>query len=98
MVAVSTVVVLRIPAISGAADYMSEKEIKPSLTERLTAATVKGTLMKMERNYYSIQDTTGREVKLYVDDTTKLDRVTIGDKVKAYVEDGGHITTLQRDE
>ena len=99
MLAVSTVVILGGgTGIVGAADPMVEKEVKPTLGERFTEATVKGTLMKMDRQYYSIKDTAGREVKLYVDGSTKLDKVMVGDKVKAYVDDTGYITTLQRDE
>lgn len=52
----------------------------------------------MDRQYYAIKDTAGREVKLYVDASTKFDKVMVGDKVKAYVDDTGYITTLQRDE
>jgi hypothetical protein len=80
------------------ADSMADKEAKPTLGERVTNATVKGTLMNMAGEYYSIKDSAGKEIKLHVDASTKLDKVMVGDKVKAYVADGGHITTLQRDE
>lgn len=82
----------------GAADPMSDKEAKPTLGERFTNDTVKGTLMKMEGEYYSIKDTDGKETKVHVDRSTKLDKVVVGDKVKAYITDKGHTTTLQRDE
>lgn len=84
--------------ISSAADPMSEKEAKPTLGERLTKNTVKGTLMKMEGEYYWIKDNDGNQTKIHVDTSTKLDKVVTGDKVKAYVTDNGHTTTLQRDE
>ena len=90
MWAVSTVVALGAgTGIVGAADLIAEKEVRPTLSERFTEATVKGTLMKMDREYYSIKETTGREIRLYVDASSKLDRVTVGDKVKAYVDEGG---------
>ena len=54
--------------------------------------------MTMDGVYYSIKDTARREIKLHVDANTKLDKVMVGDKVKAYVNDGGYVTTLQRDE
>ena len=82
----------------GAADPLEEKEVKPTLSERITQATIKGTLMKMAGQYYSVKDTDGREIKLYVDANTKLDKVMAGDKVKAYVDDSMYATTLQRDE
>ncbi|MEP6959412.1 MAG: hypothetical protein ABI980_11845 [Nitrospirota bacterium] len=94
-----TVVALGFGAgIVGAADPMSDKEAKPTLGERFTKDTVKGTLMKMDGEYYSIKDTDGKETKLHVDKSTKLDKVVVGDKVKAYITDKGHTTTLQRDE
>ena len=84
--------------IVGAADPMSDKEAKPTIGERLTKDTVKGTLMSMQGEYYLIKDTDGRETKVHVDKSTKLDKVMVGDKVKAYITDKGHTTTLLRDE
>ena len=63
----------------GAADPMSNKEAKPTLGERFTKDTVKGTLMKMDGEYYSIEDTDGNEIKLHVDKSMKLDKVVVGD-------------------
>ena len=71
--------------IVGAADPMSDKEAKPTIGERLTKDTVKGTLMSMQGEYYSIKDTDGRETKVHVDKSTKLDKVMVGDKIKAYI-------------
>ena len=82
----------------GAADPMGDKEAKPSMGERLTKDTVKGTLMRMDGEYYWVKDMAGKEIKLHVDASTKLDKVIVGDKVKAYVGDNGHTTTLQREE
>ena len=69
-----------------------------TLGERFTKDAIKGTLMKMDGEYYSIKDTDGKENKIHVDRSTKLDKVVVGDKVKAYITDRGHATTLQRDE
>jgi hypothetical protein len=94
-----TVVILGFgTGIVGAADPMADKEAKPTLGERFTKDTIKGTLMKMDGEYYSIKDTDGKESKIHVDKSTKLDKVVVGDKVKAYITDRGHATTLQRDE
>lgn len=81
-----------------AADPMKEKEAKPSMGERLTKDAVKGTLMKIDGEYYVIQNTDGEQVRVHADKSTKLDKVVEGDKVKAYVTDQGHVTTLQRQE
>jgi hypothetical protein len=84
--------------ISEAADPMAGKEATPTIGERLTKDTVKGTLMRVDGEYYWVKDTDGKEVRLHVDASTKLDKVVKGDKVKAYITDQGHTTTLQRDE
>jgi hypothetical protein len=99
ILAVSAVVALGAgTGVVGGADSMADEKVKPTLEERVTNATVKGTLVNMTGEYYSIKDSAGKEIKLHVDADTKLDKVTVGDKVKAYVVDGGRITTLQRDE
>lgn len=79
-----------------AADPMSQKEVSPTLKERLTKDTIKGTLMRAEGEYYFIKDNDGKEHKIHVDKSTKLEKVMPGDMVKAYVTDQGHTTTLER--
>ena len=79
-----------------AANPMSEKEASPTMKERITKDTVKGTLMKTDGEYYWIKDSDGKEVKIHVDKSTKMDKVVPGDMVKAYITDQGHTTTLQR--
>jgi hypothetical protein len=79
-----------------AADPVKDKEASPTLGERITKDAVTGTLMKIEGEYFSIKDSDGKQVKLHVDKSTKLDKVVEGDKVKAYMTDKGHVTTLQR--
>ena len=80
-----------------AADPMKDKEASPTLGERLTKDAIKGTLMKKSGEFYTIKDNDGLEHKVHVDKSSKLDTVAEGDKVKAYVTDKGHVTTLQRD-
>lgn len=84
-------------SVTYAADSLAEKEASPTIRERLTKDTIKGTLMATEGEFYLIKDTDGKEHKVHVDKSTKLDKVLPGDKVKAYVTDQGHSTTLQRD-
>jgi hypothetical protein len=94
-----TVVILGVGAgIAEAANPISDKEAKPTLGERFTKNTIKRTLMKMEGEYMWIKDTDGKESRIHVDKSTKLDKVVVGDTVKAYITDQGHTTTLQRDE
>lgn len=95
-------VVFSVIALFGVATYavaddpMSKKEATPDLKERLTKDAVKGTLMRTEGEYYWIKDDDGKEVRIHVDTSTKLDKVVKGDRVKAYITDKGHTTTLQR--
>jgi hypothetical protein len=83
--------------VTCAADSLAEKEATPTIKERLTKDTIKGTLMNVKGEYYSIKDNDGKEHTIHVDKSTKLDPVRPGDMVKAYVTDQGHTTTLQRD-
>jgi exosome complex RNA-binding protein Csl4 len=83
--------------VSYAADAVTEKEATPTIKERLTKETIKGTLMTIKGEYYSIKDHDGKEHIIHVDKSTKSDPVKPGDLVKAYVTDQGHTTTLQRD-
>jgi hypothetical protein len=53
-------------------------------------------LMRVDGEYYWVKHTDGKEVKLHVDASTKLDKVVKGYRVKAYITDQGHATTLQR--
>jgi hypothetical protein len=52
--------------------------------------------MKMEGEFYHIKNSDGESVRVHVDKSTKLDKVVEGDMVKAYVNDQGHVSTLQR--
>ncbi len=83
--------------VTYAADPMAEKEATPTIKERLTKDTIKGTLVGIEGEYFSIKDNDGKQYRIHVDKSTKLDTVKLGDLVKAYVTDQGHTTTLQRD-
>ena len=99
MLAVCTIVALGSgTGIVRAANPMEGKEATPTLKERITKDTVKGTLIRIDGENYWVRDTDGKEVKLHIDSSTKLDKVVRGDRVKAYITDSGHTTTLQRDE
>jgi hypothetical protein len=80
-----------------AVDPTAEKEASPTVKERLTKDTIKGTLMNIVGEYYYIKDDDGKEQKIHVDKSTKMDKLVVGDMVKSYVTDQGHTTTLQRD-
>ena len=54
--------------------------------------------MKIDGEQYVVRDNGGKLIRMHVDKSTKLDKVVEGDKVKAYVTEEGHTTTLQRQE
>ncbi|BFU94969.1 MAG: hypothetical protein NTNFB02_16910 [Nitrospira sp.] len=43
----------------------------------------------MEGEDYWIKDNNGKKTKVHVDKSTKMDKVVVGDQVKAYVTDRG---------
>ena len=83
--------------IAGASHPIAD-EATPTLPERLTKDLVKGRLIMIEGEHVVIKVTNGKEIKLHVNTDTKMGEVKVGDMIKAYVNDSGHATTLQRDE
>ena len=81
--------------VAGADDAMSKKEAKPD-SRSVSQDAIKGTLMRTEGDYYWIKDDDGQETKVHVDMSTKMDKVVTGDRVKAYITEKRHVTTLQR--
>ena len=77
---------------------MSRRDAKPTMGERMSMSneSVKGRVVQTEGDYVWIKEEGGKDVRVHVDNRTKMDKVVPGDRVKAYVEDGGHATTLQR--
>jgi len=92
----SVLALFAVANVTFAEDPMDKKEATPNLKERLTKDAVKGTLMKTDGEYYWIKDEDGKEIRVHVDASTKMDKVVKGDRVKAYITDKGHVTTLQR--
>ena len=59
--------------------------------------TVKGDVLKIEGEFYTVHDTAGHEVRLHVDKTTKLTGAfKTGDKVEVHVTDKGHALSIKR--
>jgi len=57
--------------------------------------TVKGDLLKIEGEFYTVHDLAGHEVPVHVDKTTKLEGAfKAGDKVKVHVTDKGHALSV----
>ncbi len=73
-----------------------ENAVSSSTEEQPTGESVKGTLLKIEGQYFVIRGHDGEQVRVHVDESSKLDRVVEGDMVKAFITKKGHVTTLQR--
>jgi hypothetical protein len=66
----------------------SSKEVTQDLT-------VKGDVQMIEGEFYFVKDTTGHQVRLHVNNETKLeDRIKVGDKIEARVTSEGHATSI----
>ena len=69
----------------------------PTLGERIKQDSVIGRVQDIGSKYVSIRESDGETTRVRVDDQTKMDRVAIGDHVKAYVSEDGYASTIQRD-
>ena len=58
--------------------------------------TVKGDLLKIEGDFYVVKDTAGKEVRLHVDKTTKLEGAfKAGDKIEAQATEKDHALSIR---
>ncbi|SRR5687767_8004691 len=84
-------------SIAGCAQNAGEKRAaKPNFNERITRDAVTGEVKDVGKNYVSIRQDNGETTRVRVNDRTKMDPVTEGDQVKAFVTDDGYASTIQR--
>lgn len=58
--------------------------------------TVKGDLLRIDGEFYVVKDTSGKEVRLHVDGTSKLEGTfKAGDKIEAQASDKGHALSIK---
>lgn len=58
--------------------------------------TVKGDLLKMDGEFYVVKDMLGKETRLHVDKTTKLEgTIKTGDKVEAQATEKNHALSVR---
>jgi ribosomal protein S1 len=75
---------------------VEERGAKPGMMERVKQDAVTGQVVEVGKQYVSIRESNGDRVRVRVDEFTKMDVVQPGDQVKAYVNESGYATTLQR--
>jgi len=57
---------------------------------------VKGDLLRIDGEFYVVKDTSGKEVRLHVDETSKLEGTfKAGDKIEAQASDKGHALSIK---
>ena len=84
-------------AMSACSQSATERRAaKPNFNERLTRDAVTGDVKDVGKNYVSIRQDNGETMRVRVNDNTKMDPVTEGDHVKAFVTDDGYASTIQR--
>jgi hypothetical protein len=80
-------VALGIISVSYAADPMGKSS---------AAQTVKGEILKVEGENYTVKDASGKEVRLHVDKTTKTSGpLKVGDKIEAEATPEGHANSIK---
>jgi len=58
--------------------------------------TIQGNLLKIEGEFYVVKDAAGKEVRLHVDKSTKLEgMLKTGDKIQAEATDKGHALSIK---
>jgi hypothetical protein len=76
-----------VPTLSSAADDMAAPDSK----------TVKGDVLKIEGQFYTVHDTAGHEVRLHMDKTTHPEGTSkTGETVQVYVTDKGHARSIYK--
>lgn len=57
---------------------------------------IKGDLLRIDGEFYVVKDTSGKEVRLHVDGTSKLEGTfKAGDKIEAQASDKGHALSIR---
>jgi hypothetical protein len=67
-------------------------------TQRISGTTIKGDVLKIKGEFYTVHDTAGHEVRVHVDKTTRQEGALpfmTGDKVEAQVTDKAHVLSLK---
>jgi hypothetical protein len=81
---------------TGCSNAANRKSAKPGFMERIKKDSITGEVTDVGRRYVAVRQDNGETVKVRVDDRTKMDVVQPGDRVKAYTDDAGYASTLQR--
>jgi hypothetical protein len=92
----TTIIAISVPIVGCAKNASERRAASPTMTERISKESVSGRVNDIGTQYVSIKDTDGESRRVRVDDHTKMDQVAVGDQVKAYINEDGYATTIQR--
>ena len=96
LVILTAVMALQLSAAGCAKNASERRMASPTVSERISKESVKGRVNDIGAKYVSIRDDRGESRRVRVDDNTKMDQVTVGDQVKAYVSEDGYASTIHR--
>lgn len=88
--------VLGLSALGCAQNAAERRAASPTMSERIKQESISGKVNDIGDRHVSIREEDGQTVRVRVDDQTKMDRVSVGDQVKAFVSDDGYASTIQR--
>ena len=77
-------------------NVVDKRAAKPGMMERVKKDAVTGEVTDFGKRYVAVRQDNGETVRVRVDESTKMDTVQVGDRVKAYTDDAGYASTLQR--
>ena len=95
-VAIVATLALNVAALGCSKSASERRAASPTMGERIKQDSVTGRVHDIGAKYVSIKDNGGETRRVRVDEQTKMDRVAIGDQVKAYVSEDGYASTIQR--
>lgn len=96
MLAVMAVLAATLSAGGCARNAVEKRSASPTMSERFKQGTITGKVHDIGSGHVSIRKSDGDTMRVRVDDRTKMDRVAVGDQVKAYVAEDGYASTIQR--
>jgi hypothetical protein len=76
--------------------YAAEPMAAPGEMTAPGSQIVKGDLLKIDGEFYVVKETSGKEVRLHVDGTSKLEGTfKAGDKIEAHASPKGHALSIK---
>jgi hypothetical protein len=73
-----------------------QRAAKPGMMERVKKDSITGEVTDIGKKYVAVRQDNGETIRVRVDEATKMDTVQTGDRVRAYTDDVGYASTLQR--